>query len=149
MGKEEMHPCTLAELLQSKCKQLPEAPGVYLVMAPKGFTPQFINPGTGGWLEGNDPNVDIAMLESRWVPGCRVLYIGQGTNLRKRVRLLLKFGQRVPVRHRGGRYLWQISNSLDLLLEWYRHDSPLEEERRLLAKFMEEHGRLPFANLLG
>ena len=146
---EAKGPLTLAELLESRCNELPKAPGVYFVIVPEGFTPQFINPGTGGWFKGDNPNVNLATLKSRWIPDCPVLYIGQGKNLRGRVRFLLQFGQGKAVAHRGGRLLWQISSSHELHLKWYQHFFPREEERRLLAKFKEEHGRLPFANLRG
>lgn len=143
-------PLTIAELLQSRCNKLPEDPGVYFVIAPKDFDPRFINPGTGGRFKRKNPNVDLDTVKSRWIPDCPVLYIGQGNNLRGRVRLLLRFGQGKAVSHKGGRLLWKIKSSQELLLKWYQHDSPREEERRLLAKFKEGHdGRLPFANLQG
>lgn len=144
---ETKGPLTLAELLGSRWRELPKAPGVYFVMAPKRFKRQFIIPGTGGWFKGKDPNVDLATLKRHWIPRCTVLYIGKAQNLRKRVQSLLQFGQGKAVAHWGGRLLWQIRNSHKFLLEWYEHPSPLEEERRLRTAFKQKHGRLPFANL--
>lgn len=141
--------CTLVELLESNCKQLSEGPGIYFVKSPEGSEPNFIKPGMGGRFKGQDPNVDIAMLKSRWSRGHQVLYIGKAENLRERVRLLLEFGRGKPVPHWGGRLIWQIEQSWSLLLEWYEHDSPREEERRLLNEFKRKHGQLPFANLQG
>jgi len=143
---EAKGPLALAILHASRCNVLPKAPGVYFVIAPEGFTPQFINPGTGGWFQGDNLNVDLATLKSRWIPDCPVLYIGQGNNLRQRVQSLLQFGQGKAVAYGGGRLLWQISSRHELHLKWYQHFSPREEKMRLLAKFKEEHGRLPFAN---
>lgn len=140
--------CSLESLYQSKCRQLPEAPGIYLVRAPEDFKPAFVNPGAGGWFKGKNPNIDIKKLRSRWwVPDFRELYIGRADNLRERVWRLLEFGHGNPVAHWGGRLLWQIKQSSDFLLDWYEHNSPAEEEHRLLAEFKSKYGRLPFANL--
>lgn len=54
------------------------------------------------------------------------------------------------VRHWGGRYLWQLANSRELLVGW--RDTVSDEiaedvETDLLDAFEERFGALPFANL--
>ncbi len=141
-------PVSFQELYESECKALPPRPGVYVVQAPNGLVPIFLKRGTGGFFKREDPNVGVETLQSRWVREARELYIGMTTtNLQKRVLLLLKFGQGKPVPHKGGRLLWQLKNSDELLLSWCEHDAPAQEEARLLREFELGHGRLPFANL--
>jgi len=147
---------TLAELWQSKCAQVPTSPGVYFVKAPEGFEPEFINnPGTGGRTggrhTGKDPNVSHEILRSAWFlcNCCAVLYYGKGDNLRRRVWSYLRFGHGERASHWGGRYIWQIKHNPSLLLDWYEHDQPRKEEKRLLMEFERKHGRRPFANLTG
>ena len=138
----------LKHLYQSQCRELPEEPGIYIVRSPKGFKPEFVFPGTGGWFKGRDPNVPEEKLRSRWVEGADTLYIGKtDRSLRKRVKALLAFGEGKRVAKWGGRYLWQIKQSKELFLEWYVCKSPRREEKRLLDDFKARFKRLPFANL--
>lgn len=138
---------TLRQLFRSQCKELPDTPGVYVVITPKEFKPIFLYPGTGGKFKGKDPNVLCESLRSRWVPQARELYIGKANNLRQRVQRMLQFGCGRPVAKWGGRYIWQLKDSWNLLLWWEEHPSPELKEGRLLTDFERRHGRLPFANL--
>ena len=138
----------LEQLRESQCKELPETAGVYMIVQPKGFRRRFVKRGTGGRFKRKDPNVNLKTLQSHWVSGANELYIGKADNLRKRVRSMLKFGSRKPVAHWGGRLIWQLRNSWDLLLCWAEHPTPEIEEARRLDKFSKTHGQLlPFANL--
>ena len=141
-------PISFQELYESECKALLPRPGVYVVQVPDNFVPIFLEKGTGGFFKGEDPNVSVETLQSRWVRDARELYIGMTTtNLQERVLSLLKFGQGKRVPHKGGRLLWQLKNSGELLLSWCENDAPTQEEARLLRGFELRHGRLPFANL--
>jgi hypothetical protein len=138
---------TLDSLYESRCKTLPDGPGIYMVIAPEGFAPLFLDRGTGGWFKGKDPNVPVENLRSRWVQGARDLYIGMTEwSLRTRVWDLLRFGHGELVPHWGGRHLWQLKDSGKLLLRWREHEAPVREEARLLEEFESRYGRLPFAN---
>ena len=138
----------LGQLRESQCKELPKRPGVYVVMAPSRFRSVFINPGTGGYFKGRDPNVGLTVLRSRWISGARELYIGKASrNLRQRVWRFLEFGCGKPVAHWGGRLIWQLKDSRNLLLAWYTDPSPNQEEKRRLQQFEQKYGQLPFANL--
>ena len=70
-----------------------------------------------------------------------------------RLRQYARFGAGAPVGHWGGRYIWQLADSSELLVAWHViswYEIARDYERRLLKRFAELHdGRRPFANLTG
>lgn len=116
---------------------LPDAMGVYLVVTPDGFDPQYVERGTGGFFKGRDPNVSAAILSTAWVKGARVINIGKAggasssSTLRKRLRQYIRFGQGQAVGHWGGRYIWQLHGCHSLLICWKATEvEPLIKSRR-------------------
>lgn len=97
---------------------LPPTEGVYVVLRATNDKPVFLEEGTGGHFKDKNPNVAIAELERKFVKGSETMYIGKATNLRKRLSQLLRFGTGAKVGHWGGRYLWQLADSDDLLIAW-------------------------------
>lgn len=130
---------------------IPQETGVYMVVYTGNSRPKFLVQGTGGFFKGKNPNVPIAELESNWIESTCVIYIGQTkTTIRKRVKDYLKFGCGQKVGHKGGRYIWQIKESDQLLFCW--KPTPDKEpgivEKSLINQFKEQYGgRRPFANL--
>jgi hypothetical protein len=57
------------------------------------------------------------------------------------------------VGHWGGRYIWQLADSRELLVAWHAiswTEVARDYEKRLLGAFVEMHGGArPFANLVG
>lgn len=131
--------------------EVPDVPGVYLVVRDKDAPPVFLTNGTGGHFKGKDPNVDLLVLANAWVRGTNVVYIGKAEKqtLRKRLGQYIDFGLGKPVGHWGGRYIWQLADARDLRVCW----RPVvtgpagEEESRLILAFKRVHGVRPFANL--
>ena len=84
----------------------------------------------------------------RWVPGAHVVYIGKAsTSLQQRLTAYRRHGQGAPVGHWGGRLVWQVANP-EYVVAWkVTEDEPREVERRMIAAFVAEYGRRPFANL--
>jgi len=83
-----------------------------------------------------------------------VVYIGKagGENvkatLKERIKSYIKFGRGKSSPHRGGRYIWQITNSDSLKVYWRESDDPIKEEKKMLLEFKAKHdNKLPFANL--
>ena len=64
-----------------------------------------------------------------------------------RIGKLLAFGAGLPIDHRGGRYLWQLVRSENLVVCWKVVPDPKAVESRLINQFERTYGRLPFANL--
>ena len=133
---------------------VPTVPGVYVVLREESGPPKFLEVSRGGWFKERNPAVDIDVLVSKWIEGEPLLYIGKAdqlTGLRGRIRALVQFGDNEPVSHWGGRYLWQLEESENLLVGWKRTPADVVArlvETEMLEQFMAEHGgRLPFANL--
>lgn len=143
--------------------QVPSESGIYIVVYPyKKFENMFIPIGTGGHFHNEDPNVSLEELDSNWVENADIIYIGKagGTSkkgrvykatLRKRIGQLLSFGNYKKIGHRGGRYLWQHISAKDFRIYWYQckdAENAIEVEHELLAGFVKEYKKLPFANLV-
>lgn len=131
---------------------IPDSMGVYMVVLPDGFSAEYLTVGTGGHFKDRDPNVSIDELRNNWVGDTSVVYIGKATSLRKRLGQYLRFGEGCKVGHWGGRYIWQLKNSNNLLFCWKVTPgvNSKDVESMLIQKFKDSHGgRLPFANLQG
>lgn len=135
--------------LRCTASLLPDSGGVYIVVRDSDNSPEFLANGTGGFFKGKNPNVGLEELESNYVAGSKVVYIGKATCLKKRVGQLLRFGAGSAVGHWGGRYLWQLADSDNLLIAWKTTPTtdPRAEEIKMLEEFVSRHGKLPFANL--
>jgi hypothetical protein len=102
----------------------------------------------GGWFKNEDPTVARAVLRARWIAETDVLYIGRSrVPLDGRIRDLVYYGTGCPVRHRGGRYLWQVQGSSSFVVGWKTNRDPISAELRLQQTFARAYGALPFANL--
>jgi len=128
-----------------------DSPGVYKISRISLESPEFLEVGTGGWDKKRNSNVSIDILRDKWVDGARILYIGKAENsLRKRLGRYMDFGAGRPVHHHGGRYIWQLADSRDLLVSWWVLPDDLPPgfvETELMEEFFDTYGKLPFANL--
>jgi hypothetical protein len=142
----------MSRLLDGGLREVPPDPGVYVVLRESEEAPSFRPTNPGGRFKGKDPTVKHHVLESKWVEGAQVIYIGQGARLSRRLRELARFGTGEPVGHWGGRYMWQLRGSEELLVAWLpiSERSPRDVELEIVAWFREVHGgSLPFANISG
>ena len=134
---------------------IPNQMGVYLVINPSSTTPEFIEPGTGGFFKGKDPNVSFDTLKSNWVEKTVVVYIGKAgaigkdPTLRSRLKQYFSFGKGNNIGHYGGRLIWQLKNSSDLLIAWkpLTTEEPRIVEANLIQDFVSQYSNRPFANL--
>lgn len=148
--------------LFTNCSCIPPVKGVYMVLSVDNQAPKFLNLGSGPPLykKKTNPNVSIEELESNWVSDTIVVNIGKagGKNqkgiegnatLRSRLSTYFSFGQGKDVGHYGGRLIWQLKNSRDLLVCWKTTpgQEPREIENDLIKRFVSYYGQRPFANL--
>ncbi len=144
---------TVKELKENGFNIIPDKKGVYLVLFKKD-QPVFLNKSIGGHFKGRDPTVPIEKLESNWIPNEEIIYIGQAggngskATLRKRLKQYIQFGSGKPVGHWGGRLIWQLKDSDELIIAWKETlQDPYIVESNIINKFKEKHGNRPFANL--
>jgi hypothetical protein len=138
---------TIATLYHDRAPSVSFGPGVYVILREEAGTPRFRVVGTGGHFKGRDPNVPTALLREKWVPGATVVYIGMASSIRDRVWSLVRFGNGQAVAHWGGRYLWQLPRSGQLIVAWAGEATPRLKELELLGQFASEYGSAPFANI--
>lgn len=138
-------------LRATRCASVPTEPGVYVVVRPSRDVPRFLTQSVGGHFKGRDPTVAVALLQPRWVLGAETVYIGKAerSTLRTRVRLLVDYGGGAAVGHQGGRYLWQLGESGELLVAWRADPHPTRSENELLMAFASTFGTYPYANIAG
>ena len=136
--------------------QIPATRGVYMVLRTIMDEPIFLEKGSGGYFKETDPNVAIKILQEKWVYNTPVVYIGKAggkknkTTLRSRILQYLKFGQGKPYGHKGGCYIWQLSDAEELLFCWKAlpTDEPEDVESMMISEFKHQYaGKRPFANL--
>ena len=141
--------------LKSNLSQIPLEQGVYVIVYPSTKPVQFMETGTGGHFKDKDPNVPIAELEANWVSDTDILYIGKAggsssnATLQSRLTQYLKFGIGKKIGHWGGRFIWQIKDSDQLIVCWKQTEREAREvESEMIEQFKQEHdGKRPFANL--
>lgn len=115
----------------------------------------FLERSIAGHFKGRDPTVDAQALAANWVPGAATLYIGMADwrkrgkhPLRKRLQEFARIGAGEAVGHWGGRLIWQLADSDQLLVAWKGtpHRIPKAVEDALIADFRDAFGKPPFAN---
>jgi hypothetical protein len=146
--------------IKQNYNMIPDEKGLYLIYNDcSNIT--FLNISTGGFFHGKNPTVRIDALNEKWVEGANTLYIGKAggvaangriykSTLRGRIKLYMQFGSGQPVGHWGGRYIWQIRESDDLLVAYkiLENENPVKKEKEILSLFREHYKeKLPFANI--
>jgi hypothetical protein len=134
---------------------IPKIKGVYLVLNPNYKKAEYLQIGTGGHFKCKNPNISIDELKSNWVDNSLVVYIGKAgsetgnATLNSRLKQYFGFGQGKNIGHWGGRLIWQLKNSVDLIVCWkpLPNDDPRAIESQLIKKFITEFSKRPFANL--
>lgn len=145
---------TLADL---EINRIPQKPGIFAVLRPEGFRPQYLARSTAGVFKKKDPTLRADALAAEWVDDAEVLYLGKAgpgskgnRGLRRQIQEFVDFGKGKPPGHWDGRLIWQLAGAGSLIVAW--KELPAEQltavEAGYHAGFREEYGRLPFANLV-
>ena len=134
---------------------IPKVKGVYLILNLNEKPVEFLSIGTGGFFKNRNPNVSIEELKVNWIENTIVVYIGKAgkdrskATLNSRLKQYLSFGQGGNVGHWGGRLIWQLKHSKELVVCWKPLiiDDPRTFEANLIQQFKNKFSKLPFANL--
>ncbi|MDN4645821.1 hypothetical protein [Arthrobacter sp. PsM3] len=137
--------------------RIPQRPGIFAVLQPEGFRPQFLAKSTAGIFKKKDPTLKPEALKAKWVDGADVLYVGKAgpgskgnRGLRRQIQEFVDFGAGKPPGHWDGRLVWQLAAAGSLIVAW--KELPVGQlnaaEAGYHAVFVNEYGQLPFANLL-
>jgi len=146
---------TVGQLHRSGCLEVPDAPGVYVVLRRERAPHPFLRRSTAPVWRRRDPTVPIPTLEARWHADATLLYVagapgpGVRSRLRQRIKRMLRFGHGSVVGHWGGRLLWQLGEAGRLVVAWRACETGEEAEAlttELLRRFESHHGGPPFAN---
>lgn len=132
---------------------VPTGAGVYVVLRPSASPPVFLARSPAGHRRGRDPSATAAALDSAWVRGATVVYVGKAAGRRglgQRLNAYRRQGLGHNAGHGGGGYVWQLADSDTLLVAWRTLTGPPaaagRAEAELIAEFAALHGALPFAN---
>lgn len=144
----------VGQLHADGCHEVPNERGVYVVIRESLDPPAFMVRSTAAVYRGEDPSRPIEELTERWVPGAQILFYGAASGpgvrslLKQRVKRFLRFGHGKVVGHWNARFVWQLRDHAALRVAWKvtGDEDPRQVEERLLARFREAYGELPFAN---
>lgn len=142
---------TVRELKES-CQRITTSPGIYVVFREiTGEIPNFLVVGCGGKHKGVDINYPISALTDKWIEGEHIIYIGKtDSSLRGRIRTYMNHGKGKDASHRGGRAIWQLPDSDNLIVAWKSLPANISArivEAELIRQFKQGHdNRYPFAN---
>lgn len=139
--------------MRSSLFEVPEGPGIYVVMTVPTSLPHFLQRNSAGWFKSQDPTYPVERLIEKWVSDVSVIYIGKAgpkpsRHLRRRIDELLRFGSGEAIGHRGGRALWQLDGIWNALIAWKQvtGEDPRDAERKMIREFKLKFGKPPFAN---
>jgi hypothetical protein len=139
------------QLRASRSKSIPPDPAAYVVYRRSVSRPVFLDRSPAGQHKGQDSTESVDVLWQHWVPEARVMNIGKADVAKKRLSAYGRFGAGRNSGHRGGRYIWQLADSAELLVAWHPIDweeTAEDYEKRLIKLFRKQHnGMRPFANL--
>ena len=122
---------------------MPKGRGIYVVIRQGAGQPTILpnSLAKGGWY-------DIAELAGRWIADSPILYIGKADGSRGIHHRLKQYARRGNS-HTGGRAIWQLADADDVLVAWAETPGELGRavEKRWIARYVENYGRRPFANV--
>ena len=137
--------------------RVPRGTGIFVIVAPDAFRPEFLKKSTAGVFKKKDPSLPEHDLRAAWVDKAAVLYLGKAgpgskgnRGLRRQIQEFLDFGHGKPPGHWDGRLIWQLRDAGTLLVAWKEMAAETlnQAEADYHAGFVEEYGKLPYANLV-
>lgn len=60
-------PVTIDELRRTRYADIPNTPGIYLIINASGCAPRFLVKSTGGWFKPKDPSYSPEVVRKSWI----------------------------------------------------------------------------------
>ena len=135
---------------QASWLDLPDAPGVYAICLPD-WKDRSLSTAPDPPCQARPADLDELLGKRRRIlegGPTDILYVGKASNLRRRIRQVVRFGRGLDSSHRGAERLWHLQGIDDAELRMWRCSRTRLEplKRELLARFRRDHGEWPFAN---
>src|SRR5437016_4111338 len=118
---------SISGLKASRYSNVKNVSGVYMVLRLDTTPPVFLLRSTGGRHKGQDPTLPREQLQEQWVDRAIVVYIGQTIDLKKRLHQYFDPQEGQSTSHNGGRCIWQLEGSKNLLVCWKASPNPKGE----------------------
>jgi hypothetical protein len=131
---------------------LPPRHGVYVVAREEDSRPEFLEESVGGPHKRRALTVGVPVLQRAWRDDAEIVYVGKAggrLGLQDRLWAYARQGRGRSAGHAGGRFVWQLPSSDQLLVGW-RETGAIDVgdvEEALLALHIDRFGRRPFANM--
>lgn len=141
---------TLETLYRFECRGIPNEPGVYWVLAPKGMDIRFGPVSSTQTAPLYSP--DLLTQKYADCQDKQILYIGKAggrKGLRQRLLQYMRYGWDQGTNHKGGRAIWQIQDAGMLLLTYEPCPDCVLQEHQLLHEYRNANGCYPLANWRG
>jgi hypothetical protein len=142
-GLEDVGFLGFVPLFDLDAARLPLRRGVYAVLRQSVVVPEFLaeNPIV------KKKRYSIETLTRKWLVDTPIVYIGKADPVDGLFGRLGAFGRRSPS-HSGGRAIWQLADTADLIVAWIETPDQTAEsvEKTYLRAFHATYDQLPFAS---
>ncbi len=132
------------DILNKKYNYIPHKPGVYKVINADNLPIEILATSTNS----KAGIYNVADLQQRYnkQTNKKVLYIGKGKDLSRRIKQYVKFGMNKSSVHKGGRSIFQIQDYKNLYIEVIECGNCQKVEKCMLIDFKNNYNGLPMAN---
>ena len=138
---------------RARWTDLPDVPGIYVVYWTTDTSPEFMDDAGKAMFATptNSPHLRMKWDKIQSAIPTDIIYFGKADNIRRRVRLLIRFGVGKANNHQGGEWIWQIREiaSAEVLVQSCPSGKQLAFENWLLYTFYADHNDYPLANRKG
>ena len=133
------------DIKNKKYNYIPKQSGIYRVLNLDNIQIKFQSSSTN--LKHS--LYPTAMLQAKYdvTKSSRLLYVGKGKNLHKRIKQYVKYGLNLVDNHKGGRAIFQIKDYKNLYIEVVLCDRCEYVEKNMLIGYKEHYKELPVANM--
>ena len=134
------------DIKNKKYDYIPKKSGVYRVLNMDNIPIEFLSCSANPKDTSSYPT---AMLQAKYdmTKSSRLLYVGKGINLHKRIKQYIEYGLNLVDNHKGGRAIFQIKDYKNLYIEILLCDRCECVEKNMLIGYKDHYKELHVANM--